>query len=201
LQRKSRSQTSYHLEEVHKYDIDYDARELYLWGYEEDIDNETAVVFVKNLKFLENAGKDPIKIRILNHGGSWYWGISIYDAIRSSSLYITTVSYGSVSSMASIIPQAADHRIIMPNARFMAHHGYDTFDGNTVGVPAFAQENKIIEDVMIDIYVGRCKEKGKLSKKTRPQIKSFIKTQMEKKDEWWLSAQESVEYGFMDEVT
>ena len=53
---------------------------------------------------------------------------------------------------------------------------------------------------MIDIYLKKSKN-GKFFKgKPEKYIKRFLKNRMDQKQEWYITAQESVDYGFMDGV-
>ena len=68
----------------------------------------------------------------------------IDDAIKICNSYITMVSYGQAESMSSIILQAADKRIMMPNAHFMCHYGSSANAGNYLDTQNWAKFEKKI---------------------------------------------------------
>ena len=55
---------------------------------------------------------------------------------------------------------------------------------------------------MLDIYTDKCKNGPyfKNGKKSDIQIRNFIKKQMQQKQEWYMSAEEAVNYGFTDYI-
>ena len=112
--------------------VDTDTRTIYMGsaGYTYDegetgVDHFMAEYLIKGMHSLESKNKKPILIIMNNPGGDWYHGMAIYDAIKSSPCECTIKVYGHAMSMGSIILQAADNRIMMPNSRFMIHYGYD----------------------------------------------------------------------------
>jgi ATP-dependent protease ClpP protease subunit len=90
-----------------------------------------------------------------NPGGDWYHGMAIYDAIKYSSCECTIKVYGHAMSMGSIILQAADHRIMMPNSRFMIHYGYDGKAGHAKIVYKWADEGKRVNWEMENLYLEK----------------------------------------------
>lgn len=66
---------------------------------------------------------DPINIFLNSPGGSVVDGFAIYDLISSLENHVTITVFGEAASIAAIILQAADLRLIMPHARVMLHDG------------------------------------------------------------------------------
>lgn len=67
-----------------------------------------------------------IKLIISSEGGEERAGYAIYDtlmAFKKSGGKVITEGYGEVSSIASLIFQAGDMRLLAPNAVFMIHNG------------------------------------------------------------------------------
>jgi len=110
------------LYEIHTYGVNIETREIYLHsvgldheGEESGVESQMAVRFVKNLHTLNSISSRPIIIHSHSVGGNWTDGMAIFDAIKASPSYTTCICYASAESMSSIIPQAADTRVLMPH--------------------------------------------------------------------------------------
>lgn len=140
--------------------LDQATRTLYMgstnsdWeGNETGVDNFMAEYFVKGMHVLESKNSKPITVIMNNPGGDWYHGMAIYDAINCSPCEVTIKVYGYAMSMGSVILQAADRRVMMPNSRFMIHYGYDGKSGHAKIVYKWADEGKRINHQMENIYL------------------------------------------------
>ena len=140
--------------------LDQSTRTLYMgstnsdWeGNETGVDNFMAEYFVKGMHVLESKNSKPITVIMNNPGGDWYHGMAIYDAINCSPCEVTIKVYGYAMSMGSVILQSADHRVMMPNSRFMIHYGYDGKAGHAKIVYKWADEGKRINHQMENIYL------------------------------------------------
>ena len=201
--------TSDVLSDIQTHGIDIKNRELYLHGYiantEDDpgVDYKMAAAFYKNMRILDKISNDPIIIHMHSVGGNWNDGMTIYDTIVMSKSYVTIIAYGQAESMSSIILQAADKRVMMPNAYFMCHFGSSGISGNFLDVQKGAAFEKKMTETMLDIYADAC-EKGKYFKEhydnpSYDKIKNYLKRKL-KDGDWYLDANESVYYGFADLV-
>ncbi len=145
------------------------------------------------ITLLEQKNSEPITIEMNNWGGDEYHGLAIYDRIKVSSCKVTIEAYGHCMSMGSWIMQAADKRIMSPNATMMLHYGTwgEHLDWNQA--EAFHKEGIRLNTLMEDTYLPKIKEvKPKFS---RSQLKAKLIAH-----DWYLSAQEAVEWGLADEV-
>ena len=194
--------------ELHELGIIIDRREIFLGRDNHDIDIDTtdfrsAMKFIKNMRLLQKFGEqknNPIIIHQMNEGGDWFAGMAIYDAIASSESHVTVVCHGAAMSMGSIIPQAADLRIMMPNSVFMIHAGEGGMMGTFKQGISWSDFNKQSYKKMLDIYVEKCKHGIRFKGKTESAIKKELEKQMDKKEDWILTSKEAVEYGFADVV-
>lgn len=193
--------------DVHSYDIDLESNHIYLMGvefYHDDSEPGVEFVmanrFIRNLNLLMRKSKDPILVHMKTCGGYWEEGMAIYDAIKACPNLVCILNYTHARSMSSIILQAADKRVMMPHSIFMFHEGTMSYEGTNKQYLTEAEQLKKANKQMMDIYVESMKAKGKYSKWGRQRIYNWIKNQMDKKEEVYLSAQESVELGFADEV-
>lgn len=195
--------------DIQSYGVDVKNREIYLHGYlsntDEDpgVDYKMAATFYKNIRILDKISRDPIIIHMHSVGGSWNDGMAIFDAIQLAKSYVTIISYGQAESMSSVILQAADKRVMMPNSYFMCHFGSSGYSGNYLDVQKGAAFEKRITELMLDIYTQSCL-KGKYFKEqyTEPtfeKVKNYLKRKL-KDGDWYLDANESVYYGFSDLV-
>ena len=195
--------------DVQSYGIDVKNREIYLHGYlsntDEDpgVDYKMAATFYKNIRILDQISKEPILIHMHSIGGSWNDGMAIFDAIQLAKSYVTIISYGQAESMSSIILQAADKRVMMPNSYFMCHFGSSGYSGNYLDVQKGAAFEKRITELMLDIYTQSCLNgkyfKEQYTEPTFEKVKNYLKRKF-KDGDWYLDANESVYYGFSDLV-
>jgi|TARA_B100002019_G_C21219538_1_gene573917 ATP-dependent protease ClpP protease subunit len=197
------------IESIHGQSIDLKQREIYLHGYHGPFDDDPGVEYrmattlIKNIRYLDSLKNEPILIHMHSIGGNWGDGMAIYDAIKLARSHITIVVYGQAESMSSIILQAADNRIMMPNSYFMSHYGSSSSAGNFLDTQNWAKFESIILDTMLDIYVESCM-KGKFFKEkytdpTESKVRTFIKKKL-KDGDWYLNSNEAVYYGFADGV-
>lgn len=126
-----------------------------------DIDSKTAEMAIKALHLLSASAPDkPIRIILCSFGGCVYSGLAIYDAIRSCPNYVTIEVMGAAMSIASIILQAGDHRVLHPNATIMIHDGYDSAsDLIPRSIESQAAYGKILRKKFYEIYASRSQEK------------------------------------------
>jgi ATP-dependent protease ClpP protease subunit len=126
---------------------------------ESGVDNFMAESFIKGIHILSAKSNDPITILMNNPGGDWYHGMAIYDAIKTSTCYCNIKVYGHAMSMGSIILQAADNRIMMPNSRFMIHYGYNGVNSHVKIFEKWADEGKRLNYQMENMYLDIMMEK------------------------------------------
>jgi len=193
----------------HSYGVDIKHREIYLHGYygsfEEDpgVEYRMASTFIKNIRSLDLVNKDPIVVHMHSIGGNWGDGMAIYDAISLCQSYVIVVVYGQAESMSGIIIQAADARIMMPNAYFMAHYGSTESSGDYLTTQNEARYDKVIADRMFEIYADQCVSgqffKDHYKTLTVEKVNRFLRRRM-KLGDWYLTSDEAVLYGFADSV-
>jgi ATP-dependent protease ClpP protease subunit len=193
MSRRVKHDESNYVSEVHDNGLLLAHREIFLHSIfdteEVGTDFRMANRFIKNLRVLESLNHNPVFIHQYNIGGDWNSGMSIYDMILQSPCKVIFICHGISASMGSIIPQAADVRITMPNCDWLLHEGYTDIDSGLTHRQAksWAQWEQKAYDKMMEIYV----ETSNLSA-------SRIKNMFSKREDWWLSAEEAVENGFAD---
>lgn len=184
--------------------LDIDSRTIYMGsmisdidGNESGVDNLMAEYFIKGLIALEKINDKPITILMNNPGGDWYHGMAIYDAIKYSKCYIEIRVYGYAMSMGSVILQAADKRVMMPNSRLMIHYGYEGTYGPSKTVYRWADEGKRINFEMENIYLDKMLES---EKKKNKKIDSAIEDILNRNLQMEYLKKEKIKYKFSTKI-
>jgi ATP-dependent protease ClpP protease subunit len=206
--RRTKSETSELIYDAHNFGIVIDTREIFIAPNlnqsidDAMVDHVVAHQFIRNLQILNSLNDDPILVHMMTCGGAWDYGMAIYDAIKASYSYITILSYAHSRSMSSIIPQAADLRISMPNADFMIHWGYDAFAGNHTSVISEAEWAKKDASKMLDIYTEKCLDGQYFKDKNMDEkaVRRWLKNNMDKKQEFYMTARDAVDRGLLDGI-
>lgn len=192
---------------IHTYGMDTKNREIYLHSYiadDEDsgVDYRSAIVFEKNIRYLSLLSADPILIHMNLPGGDWEDCLGIYDTIKSNKCKTTILAYAKVQSASSIIFQAANTRILMPNVNILIHYGSITIDDEHKAAISSLQWSERESSKMIDIFVERWMSSPMSKEKNwkRPFVRKHIESQLANKTDWILNASEAVYYGFADGI-
>lgn len=135
----------------------------------------------------------PMEVVFFSPGGLVFPGFDLYDRItelRADGADITTGARGYAASMGGILLQAGTTRWCGPRARIMIHRVKSGAIGSTFELEDEVAFCKSIEKTILEIFVDR--SEGKL---TAARIKNRWKRQ-----DWWINAQEALEYGLVDEI-
>ncbi len=210
--RRDASALSELVYDVHEYGLNHDSREIYLHGYmmahvedldEPGVDYRMCSNFVKNLHLLSTLDVEkPIVIHMMTCGGCWNYGMAIYDAIKFCPNPVTILAYAHARSMSSIIIQAADYRILMPNADFLVHMGTAEMGGDTMSVQAEGDQLKKLTERMLEVYAERvvdC-EHHHYKGKSQKVIEGKLKKEIDLRREWYMTSQEAIEMNLIDGV-
>src|SRR5690349_3612854 len=131
----------------------------------------------------------PISVLISSPGGHVESGDAIHDIIRFVRAPVTTVGTGWVASAGTHVFLAApkERRVCLPNTRFMIHQ-----PGGGAGGPA--------TDIAIQAKeILRTRERiAKVISKQTGQSLQKVLADMER--DFWLSAEEAIEYGLVSRV-
>jgi len=197
--------------QIHEYNLDIEMNQIYLMGEEvyanvDDYD-EPGVEFVMASRFIRNLNicmrknpDVPILIHMKTNGGFWEEGMAIYNAIKACPNPVTIINYTHARSMSSLIFQAANKRVMMPDSNFMYHEGTWGFAGTVKQANTEILELNKTGERMLDIYVENMKQKGKYSKWSTKRIREHLVSCMQKKEEVYLNPEETVESGLADMV-
>lgn len=140
----------------------------------------------KILKALQEAGGEDIEIYINSPGGSIYAGSEIYTELRAYAGKKTIKITGIAASAASVIAQAGDSEI-SPTGMFMIHNVQTEASGDYRDMDNTSDSLRAANRSIINAYM----DKTGMGSKALQEL-------MDK--ETYLSAQQAVEYGFVDRV-
>jgi ATP-dependent protease ClpP protease subunit len=200
------------LNAIHDLDIDVKARTVYLMGREDHppeygeepgVEYRMASRFIRNMHYLSNLDDHlPILVVMKTCGGDWGEGMAIYDCIFSIPNPVTIVAYLHARSMSSIIFQAANKRIMMPNSDYMLHLGTYGDEGTYKQVETNWEWGKRDVVTMLDIYedVMKTHPEGKCRNWSRKRIREWLVAEMNKKEDVFFSPEDAVKWGLADEV-
>lgn len=156
----------------------------------EDVNEHTANIVVAQLLHLayEDPKKD-IKLYINSPGGSVYDGLAIYDTIQFVSPDVQTIGIGLQASMGAFLLSSGTKgkRSALPNSRIMIHQPSSGTQGKITDQEITLREGLFLKQRLNEILAKNTGQK--LSKIEKDGDRDF-----------WMSAEESVAYGLIDEV-
>tara|TARA_Y100000593_G_C4313310_1_gene339490 strand:+ start:2067 stop:2696 length:630 start_codon:yes stop_codon:yes gene_type:complete len=204
---KSRTLNQKHslTQDIHEYGLNFDTREIFLHSHysseeESGVDYKSAVKFQKNLSILNSFSNSPVVVNMHIIGGHWHDGMAIYDCIKMSKSPITIKGFGHVGSMSSLVLQAAKTRLLSPSCEFLVHFGSIGLEANSMAAKSMIEWNEKCNSVMLDIYSQRCCGSKAFAEKPASYIKNYIKTKIKNTQEWFMTAEEAIHYGFADDM-
>ncbi len=162
-------------------------RVIFLVGQVED---HMANLVVAQLLFLESENPDKdVHLYINSPGGSVTAGLSIYDTMQFIKPDVSTMCIGQAASMGAVLLAggAKDKRYVLPHSRTMIHQPLGGFQGQATDIEIHARE---ILDVRQRLNTILAKHTGQ----------NMERIQQDTDRDFFLSAEESVEYGLVDEV-
>jgi len=174
---------------MNKFDARFlEQRRVFLWG---PVTDESAEKVVNRLLYLEaeDPGK-PIHFYINSPGGVVTSGLVMMDTMKMISSPVYTYCMGLAASMGSILLCAGEkgHRYIFPNGRVMIHQpSLGGAYGQATDIEITAREIQKIKEISAKILAEAC---GKTFEQV---MKDFDR-------DYWMNAQESLEYGIVDQL-
>lgn len=174
--------------------IDENEAELYLYGpiasekpWWDEGDTVTPQQFLEELRAVGE--KKQITLRINSPGGDVYAAITITNRLREHSAEIVAKIDGLAASAASIVLCGADKVMIAPGAQIFIHDAM-------VGMCGWFNGDEL-EKVMKAHEAARKSVIAMYKEKTGKSEKELEKML---KNESWLSGQEAIDAGFVDEI-
>lgn len=154
------------------------------------IDDYVANLVIAQLLFLQMEDKDKdVNIYINSPGGSVTAGLAIYDTIQFIKCDVATYCVGQAASMGAVLLAAGTKgkRFVLPNSRVMIHQPWGGVQGAASDISIQAKEILKLRDRLNEILVFHTGQ-------------SLEKIQKDTDRDYFMSAQESKDYGLIDEV-
>lgn len=138
------------------------------------------------------SAEDPhrdIALYINSPGGSVTAGLAIYDTMRLIPNDVSTLSMGLAASMGQFLLSAGTpgKRFALPHSRILMHQGSAGIGGSAIDIEIQAENLEHVKNVLLDLiaeHTGRTRERIE-----RDSLRDR-----------WFTAQEALEYGFVDQV-
>jgi ATP-dependent Clp protease protease subunit len=160
-----------------------------IWLGSEVRDDNANEIAAKLLLLAAEDAKRDIYLYINSPGGSITAGMAIYDTMQFVPNDIVTVGIGMAASMGQLLLTAGTKgkRYITPNARVLLHQPHGGFGGTASDIQTQAQ-------LILDM-------KKRLAEITAAQTgKSVEQINADGDRDRWFSAQQALEYGFVDHI-
>ncbi|MDR0619121.1 MAG: ATP-dependent Clp endopeptidase proteolytic subunit ClpP [Bacteroidales bacterium] len=154
------------------------------------IDSDVANIIQAQILFLDSAdSRKDIQIYLNSPGGSVYDGLGIYDTMQYVSPDIATICTGMAASMASIILCAGEKgkRTALKHSRILIHQPMGGTKGQAADIEIEAREIIKIRKELYEIIAQHSGQK-------------YEKIYKDADRDYWMNAQEALEYGMIDEV-
>ncbi|MGB2964270.1 MAG: ATP-dependent Clp protease proteolytic subunit [Anaerolineales bacterium] len=154
------------------------------------ITDQTANLIVAQLLYLSNEDSEaPIQMYINSPGGQIYAGLAIYDTMQMIANPINTVAVGVTASFGTVLLTAGTpgQRYALPHATVHLHQPLGGAQGQATDIEI--QANEILRlrsklNAILAHHTGQSEEK--------------VKDDTER--DYWLTAQDAVDYGLVDKV-
>ena len=154
------------------------------------IEDHMANLVVAQLLFLESENPDKdVHLYINSPGGSVTAGLSIYDTMRFIKPDVSTMCIGQAASMGAFLLSGGTKgkRYILPNARTMIHQPSGGAQGQATDIEIQAKEILFLRERLNSLLAEHT-----------GQSMEVIERDTER--DRFMSAEQSVEYGLVDEV-
>jgi len=154
------------------------------------IDDYVANIIQAQLLFLEsNDASRDIQIYLNTPGGSVYAGLGIYDTIQYINPDVATICTGMAASMGAVIlcAGAEGKRTALKHSRVLIHQPMGGAQGQASDIEITAREIQKLKKELYDIISHHSKQ-------------TYKKVWKDSDRDYWMTAQEALDYGMIDEV-
>lgn len=154
-----------------------------------EVEDTMATSIVAQLLFLDAISDDPITMYVNSPGGSVTAGLSIVDTMNLVKAPVATIVTGLAASMGTIIASSGEkgQRFITPNAEYLIHQPMGGTGGGTqeTDMAIVAQHLTRTRETLTKILADNANT-------------SYENVAKDIERDNWLSAQEAIDYGFVD---
>lgn len=155
-----------------------------------EVNDYTANIIQAQLLYLDSVDSErDINIYLNTPGGSVYAGLGIYDTIQFISSRVATICTGMAASMGAVLLVAGEKgmRAALPHSRVMIHQPLGGIQGQASDIEITAREILKLKDELYQIISDHS---GQTMEKIRQDADR----------DYWMKAQEALEYGMIDKV-
>ena len=156
----------------------------------EEVNDVTASLVVAQLLFLESQDPDKdIQFYINSPGGSITSGMAIYDTMQYIKCDVSTICVGMCASMAAFLLSSGTKgkRIALPHSEIMIHQPSGGTQGQATDIQIQAQRILRMKKNLNEILAANTG-------------KSVEEIERDCERDYFMSAQEALEYGLIDKV-
>ena len=154
------------------------------------IDDTVANIIQAQLLFLESTDSSKeIQIYFNTPGGSVHAGLGIYDTMQYISADVATICTGMAASMGAVLLTAGTNgkRSALKHSRIMIHQPMGGAQGQASDIEITARE---ILKIKKELYTIIAEHSGK----------SYEQVEKDADRDYWMTSEEAVEYGMIDEI-
>ena len=154
------------------------------------VEDYMANIVVAQLLYLESENPDKdIHMYINSPGGSVTAGLAIYDTMQFIKADVSTMCIGQAASMGAVLLAggAKDKRYCLPHSRMMIHQPLGGFQGQASDIDIHAREILLVRERLNTILANHTGQ-------------SLEKIQSDTDRDNFLGAEQSKEYGLIDEI-
>jgi len=154
------------------------------------IDDRVANVVIAQMLFLAmESRKQDIYLYLNTPGGVVTAGLAIYDTIKYVKCDVSTCCIGQAASVGALLLAAGTHgkRYSLPHSRIMLHQPWGGTEGSAADIAIQAKEIVRLKEII----------NGIIAKETGQPIEKIEK---DTDRDFFMSPEEAVEYGIVDEV-
>ena len=142
---------------------------------------------------------NELTVNISTYGGDVFEALAISGILESLQKNVTTIGYGIVASAGTVILLSGKKRKMAANSFFMIHNPTAMAGGEASEMRKTADLLDKIQSQLVDIYVTAIEKSGKLIDSDREATAKKVTKWVE--NETWFTADEALQYGFIDEIT
>ena len=155
-----------------------------------EVNDYTANVIQAQLLYLNSNDPDrDIHLYLNTPGGSVYAGLGIYDTMQFVSSKVSTMCTGMAASMGAVLLVAGEQgmRSALPHSRVMIHQPMGGIQGQASDIEITAREILKLKDELYQIIADHSHQ-------------NLDKIRQDADRDYWMTAQEALEYGMIDKV-
>jgi ATP-dependent Clp protease, protease subunit len=128
-----------------------------------------------------------LRLKMKTNGGDVFEAFAIFDALRQLENRTEVDIIGASASAGTIIAAGADYRRISKNSRYLVHFAQTAVRGNKDAVKQTYEQLESFDKQLIDIYMTQIT-------KSEEELLTLMAS------EKWLTAEQALEWGFVNEI-